>query len=369
MKILFVCSALEPGHDGVGDYSRRLAAALIVQGHDAGLLAINDKHVSTIINGEQKSDGISILVLRLPSDFSKTDLVKQAKRWVDEFNPDILSLQFVPFAFHPKGLKTGLSKTLLTIAGGRPWHIMFHELWVGMAREEPKKLFWWGRLQRVLISSLIRNLQPHVVHTQAGLYLAYLQQMGINTRLLPLFGNIPVIAQNASYNPNEISIVVFGLIHSGAPVADFAREAADYSIKHSVTIKLIFVGRCGPEQQRWVTEWHNCGLPSEILGAQSAEDISKVLSEATFGVSATATAVIAKSGAAAAMLEHGLPVFSVSKPWTPRNMDQLPVPDGVIIYQKGDFESCMSHASGKAVGVNVAAVANQFIEDISKHAK
>ena len=34
MKIVFICGCLEPGKDGVGDYTRRLSAELIDHGVD-----------------------------------------------------------------------------------------------------------------------------------------------------------------------------------------------------------------------------------------------------------------------------------------------------------------------------------------------
>src|ERR1022692_2576923 len=46
------------------------------------------------------------------------------------FNPNWVSLQFVPFGFHPKGLPFGLPRHLMSIIGSRPLHWMFHELWV-----------------------------------------------------------------------------------------------------------------------------------------------------------------------------------------------------------------------------------------------
>ena len=44
MNLLFVCTSLQPGRDGVGDYSRLLASACADAGHTCALLAINDTH-------------------------------------------------------------------------------------------------------------------------------------------------------------------------------------------------------------------------------------------------------------------------------------------------------------------------------------
>jgi hypothetical protein len=109
-----------------------------------------------------------------------------AKEWVDKIDPQWLSLQFVPFGYHPKGLKLGLSKLLLTLSNGRSWHMMFHELWVGMANEESKKLHLWGQAQRALIKSLVKSLKPAVIHTQTRLYQTLLAKMSFKAGYLPL---------------------------------------------------------------------------------------------------------------------------------------------------------------------------------------
>ena len=43
MKVVFVTSCLEPGRDGVGDYTRSLAEESTKLGHRAGLLALQDR--------------------------------------------------------------------------------------------------------------------------------------------------------------------------------------------------------------------------------------------------------------------------------------------------------------------------------------
>ena len=44
MKIVFLCGSLEPGRDGVGDYTRMLAAEIIRKGHNAAIVALADKY-------------------------------------------------------------------------------------------------------------------------------------------------------------------------------------------------------------------------------------------------------------------------------------------------------------------------------------
>jgi len=373
MKIVFICSSLEPGKDGVGDYTRLLAGELVRQGNTVALLSLNDRFVNEVFTGMQPSEGVDVPVKRLPSSFFKKERFTHAKEWIGYHNPEWLSLQFVPFGFHPKGLKVGLGKFLLSVGGDRQWHIMFHELWVGVAVEESKKLIWWGRLQRYLIKSLILKLHPKVIHTQTPLYKALLEKLGFNAEYLPLFGNIPVTGMVNAQNGKDISginkklsFVVFGSIHDGAPINEFAKDVASYSLKNNIPATLTFIGRCGAEQDRWSAVWEAEGLKAETLGEQPTERISEILSISTIGISATAFAVIEKSGSVAAMRQHGLPVLCVSKSWHPAGMTNLQAPPGIIEYRIGNFEACLAAIEPMPLTANVSDIAGKFISALSK---
>jgi hypothetical protein len=362
IKIIFICSSLEPGHDGVGDYARRLAAALIRAGHSCAVLSLADRHVAQQYAGMQQADGVDVPVMRLSSVIEIKQRFALAKEWVDEVNPEWLSLQFVPFGYHPKGLMTGLSRLLLGLSKGRKWHIMFHELWVGIADEESQKLKWWGKAQRMLIKSLVKNLKPTLIHTQTALYQTLLAKIGFEAAYLPLYGNIPVIGEaRQEWTPTDrIDFVVFGAIHDRAPIAAFAQEAALYQQTHQIPISLTIMGRGNSEQERWASEWQKAGLNLQLHKELSPERISEILSASTIGLSATALAVIEKSGSYAAMREHGLPVISVSKPWTPGGVARPAIPPGVTEYIGGNLEECIALSIFTPYGTNVTAVAIKF---------
>ncbi|RWY48085.1 glycosyltransferase family protein [Mucilaginibacter gilvus] len=366
INIVFICSSLEPGHDGVGDYTRRLSATLIRAGHSCAILSLNDRYAENTLESIQQADGVDVPVLRLSAGIELKQRVAIAKEWVDKIDPQWLSLQFVPFGYHPKGLKLGLSNLLLTLSKGRNWHIMFHELWVGMANEESKKLHLWGNAQRILIKSLIKNLKPAIIHTQTRLYQTLLAKMSFKAGYLPLYGNIPVLGStNRKRQAAEISFVVFGAIHDKAPINEFAREAGQYAEKFKRPVSLIIIGRGNTEQQRWADAWAAAGLTVERLGELSAQRISEVLSSATIGLSATALAVIEKSGSYAAMREHGLPVISVSKAWTPTGVAKPAVPEGVTEYTIGNLEQCIANSKFIPYGNSVDEVSVEFAQALT----
>lgn len=361
MKIVFICASAQPGRDGIGDYSRRLAAALTIAGHEAALLAINDRAVDEVTNAAQHADGIDIKTLRIPASLPTKERLGFAKQYINKAAPDWLSLQYVPFGFHPRGLKRALGNELRLIAGNISWHVMFHELWVGMAKEESAKLIWWGRVQRYLIKRLLQKLKPAVIDTQTKLYQAQLMKLGVEANYLPLFGNIPVTGEKQELR-TDITFVLFGAIHSGGLIDAFTAEAVQYALETGKHLQLLFIGRCGEEQYQWAQKWQAAGLQAEVLGEQSAEKISALLSSATAGISTTGLAVVEKSGAFAAMRNHGLPVISLSKPWTPFGVPEQALPQGVVKYSGSNFTTCLEQSISYAPNANqVQQVAAQLM--------
>jgi hypothetical protein len=349
MKILFLCGSLEPGRDGVGDYVRRLSVELLKEGHYISAISLYDQHVCEVFFGNQLFNSEYLTILRLPSSWKPNQRFARAEQWVNEFDPDWLSLQFVPFAFHEKGLPYTLSKQLFSLGGGRKWHIMFHELWVGMEREAPVKYRVLGKAQQLIIKSLIRQLRPSTIHTQTHLYQTQLAKLGATVHTLPLFGNIPVIdKEGAKHNftpvsvQQPISFLLFGNIHHSDFVQQFTDEAVAYTRDTGTHLSLMLIGRCGPESEHWVSAWNAAGFTVEVLGEQLPDYISATLRRATFGLATTPTALIEKSGTAAAMQEHGLRVICVGRPWHPRANITLRKPAGMVVYTPGNFKKCIA---------------------------
>lgn len=355
MKIVFLCGCLEPGRDGVGDYVRRLAIELARLGHQTAAISLNDKYVAQDILTTQQVATDSLPVLRLPATWAASQRFERARHWIVELDAEWLSLQFVPFSFHPKGLCFDLGGLLQPLGHGRAWHFMFHELWVGMDTEASLKHVWWGKAQQYIIKKLIQRLRPRAIHTQTLLYQAQLAQMGFASGHLPLFANISntagglgafnTVNQAVSSSTKAINLVVFGNIHVGAPVDKLAQDAAQYARANDTAVTLVLMGRCGNEQARWATTWQAAGLPVEILGELEPARISEVLLTSSLGIATTPAVLIGKSGTAAAMQEHGLPVLCVAHAWQPRGIGALDVPAGVAIYTEGNFETYLTQGS------------------------
>jgi hypothetical protein len=370
MKIVFVCGSLQPGHDGVGDYTRRLAAEMLVQGHEVAIIALNDAKLNTKLEGIQRSENIDLPVLRLPAAWPTKLRFSIAKEWVHKFNPEWISLQFAIFSFHSKGFPVGLIGFLAGLGKGRRWHIMFHELWVGMSVGASIKHIFWGWLQQKIISRLIFRLKPKVIHTQSMLYFAQLTRLGFKVNHLPLFSNVPVVANfenKGVKKANEIkhiSIVVFGTIHPQAPVEQIVNEVILYKKAKEPEVSLTIIGRSGIEQEHWVSVWKSAGICVDILGEQPLARISKVLNKATIGLSTGALAMIDKSGTVAAMLAHKLPVICVAKPWKPRKITLPTPPKGIFVLQKGCIENCLEMKRDEIPSHGISDITHTLIKTL-----
>ena len=329
LKILFVCNCLEPGMDGVGDYTRRLAGELAATGHSCSLLSLADSRVQTVTTGKFGS----LSFLRLPATDSWAERVRRAKDFCEGIAPDWISWQIVPYGFDARGLCFGLGARCREIAGAHRNQVMFHEIWIGEANQASLKNKVIGKLQKFILRDFLGKLQPRVVHTHMPLYQHLLEQNGWRAKILPLFGNIPLTAQPrtdwlkekwpegwSKLNLVERGawwiFVLFGSIHPEWDGDEFRQRALAVAQSAGKKCLLISIGRAGDAGNQILRELQNRESDSWrvlTLGQQPEEDISQCLLMADFGVSAVPPEYIFKSGTAAAMIDHGLPMI-VTRP-------------------------------------------------------
>jgi hypothetical protein len=323
MKIVFITGGLEAGRDGVGDYTRRLAGELIRLGHPTAILGLNDPEVPEPTVGSQEIEGIQVPSLRLPGGMSWTNRTEMAREWMDTFNPDWVSLQFVPSAFHPKGLPIGLPRHLKTIFGARRLHLMFHELWVLWIFPLSLRKRVLGQLQKFCLKAWLRKLKPKVVTTQLPLYQAELRKLGVSALILPLHGNIPVHPNAGAEkwltgrcapvsNVKRMKAGFFGNIVSTLDVSLLSASMAELNVRDNGLL-LMSAGKIGPESNRL---WNL--LKQELKGAVTflklgeldEKEASFYFSALDYGLTSYPPELMGKSGSVAAMREHGLPVIA-----------------------------------------------------------
>ena len=371
MKILFICGSAEPGKDGVGDYTRRLSGELLRQGHLCVIVAIMDNGVNSILEEIQEIDLTSVSVLRMPFYKGYQLNCLQAKPWIEDFNPDWISIQYVPFSFHPKGLPFGFGKTLKQLTKGRKVHLMFHELWVGMEKESSIKTILWGFLQKIILKRMYKLLGPCQVHTQTIFYQLLLKKHKIVTNILPLFSNIPCKPDKSFFEDrlknlerNEIHFILFGTLHSCDNIELFLNTVNSYQEKSSKLAVIKAVGRNGIEVNRWKEFCEKLGIKFEISGELDSQVIANILASSNIGITTTALPMIQKSGTVASMCEFGIPIICINHQWKPREIDYKSIPYGINVFQERIIDICLSSNGNSDLFPGLYNVANIFITSL-----
>ncbi len=326
MKIVFVCSCIEPGKDGIGDYARELAVALIRQGHEARLLGLAERFCSAEGEGAQESGGVAVPVLRLPEGLPWAERVARVQPWLGVFAPDWVSLQFVIYGYARKGLPWRLAHWLGHVVGRRRVHLMLHETWIGFSSVAPYKQRLIGLLQRRILNGLVRWLRPAIVHTSIPLYQIMLCRAGIAARLLPVPSSICMVegaragfqAELAALGISPVNrhswrvLGIFGTLHPGYDYTAFLGAQIRLSVEAGQRLALLTVGRTGGASER-ILEDIGLNFPRQILihqfGGRSTEQVSGFLQNLDFGVAAAPSPFLGKSSAVAAMRAHGLTVL------------------------------------------------------------
>lgn len=332
MKIAFLCTSLEAGRDGVGDYTRHLAAACRDAGQTCRLFAINDRHLGIATASDSWS-------LRLSSHSPWSERSVLLSRALHEFAPDWVSWQIVPYGFHPKGVMPASPAWLAALTGAWRTHVMLHELWLGL----PAGSSWRERLigfcQRRRLLMFLRRLRPVRLHTSNLTYQRVLAQNGWAAEVLPLFGNIPIAPLSRDLALAELPAglpaaprwigAMFGTLHAEWSAVDtfaWLRAAATHAGRD---IGIVTLGHGGVQQEAILGPVRRLfpEIPIVTVGAVDAARVSRLLQAADFGISSHPWALVEKSGSTVALLEHGLPVLVPRDEWRLRGE---PAPVGAV---------------------------------------
>jgi hypothetical protein len=266
-------------------------------------------------------------MLRLPAHLPWRVRVELAVKYINNFDPEWISVLFVNYAYHPKGLVHGLAWSIMPLFASRKVHINFHEVW--LCRE----LGWgWrqrsiGVLQRLLIQHFVKKAKPLVMHTNNATFAGLLNQHGIPVTELGLFGNVPVLdsiernwvvpqveaSLRNRYHPKDLwSFGFFGALHPQwppEPLLSYLDRASARLGKRVVLLSIGRIGQVGAELWNRMEKDYGSRFAFVRLGEQPAQRISEYLSWLDFGIATTPRAILGKSGTVISMLEHGLPVI------------------------------------------------------------
>jgi len=337
MVILFITSGLEPGKDGVGDYTRLLAAECIRKNQSSVLLALNDPFVSQPTESIELVDGVSIPTLRLPETVSWEKRSSLAADFRTRHSVDWISLQFVCYGFHPKGILQNKASYFEHITRGYPLHVMFHETWIGVGKHPSLWHRIVGPIQRHYIRALFNRLKPRLATTSNSFYVSLLQGIGLSAIETPLFGNIPVSPTNDALNIPPVLIhskvcdekgahpdrhigLFFGTLHPSWKAEPFMSVFASARQKTGKQPCIISAGRTGSQgAQIWEDLQRRHGHVIEFIavGECTPRQVSALMRLSDFGLATTPWHLLGKSGVVAAMLDHGLPVIVTDHDFQP----------------------------------------------------
>ncbi|MCE0499237.1 MAG: glycosyltransferase [Methylacidiphilales bacterium] len=344
MRLLFLNSSLEPGRDGVGDYVRLLAGECQRYGHSCAIIALHDRHITVPDESVLNVGTGKIPLLRLPAASAWPERMGRAVAFRSWWQPDWISLQFVSYGFNDKGVVLNLKSVFQAITADCPLHIMFHELWLGEDKSSPFRHRLIGGFQRHGIRRLVAGLKPQRLSTSNPAYAAMLRSIEIEAAILPLFGNIPISTMDST-EPLPTLLADAGIpregvgrnqwwlgLFFGGLYSEWKAEPLMSTLLRAVQqihkrICLVLAGRPGAEGEAiWETlqRDYRRNIVLVKVGEQPAETISALMQIADFGISASPWQLIGKSGTAAAMLDHGLPVILSRDDFQPRIAPELP---------------------------------------------
>jgi hypothetical protein len=317
VRIRFLTSSIEPGKDGIGDYTLRLAAQCEKRGHDVEIVAFNDKHLAQTESGEKR--------LRLPRAMGMSERLRSFENWsAGRAEPDWASVQFVPYGFHDKGLVGGWREPMKRLAIGAKRQVMAHETWIGQEKSAPWRHRLMGAMQKPQALRMFKELGPKMVHTSNEFYAGLLAREGWPAKVLPLAGNIPISAKfseqerksfeqkiGVADRPSICVVGIFGAIYpewNPARIIPNLREAA---AEHGKRLVIVAFGRIGPGAAVWEKMKRDFGAQVFFgaMGELRPAEISGVLQELDAGLCVSPFELLGKSSAVATILEHGLPVI------------------------------------------------------------
>jgi hypothetical protein len=335
VKILFFCGSLEPGRDGVGDYTRRLAGACGAEGHECAVIALHDPQVSDM--ADLTTDHVRLI--RLPVTMPWPDRLVRAGEYLRRLGPDWVSWQIVVYGFHQRGfLPTTLLQSASHLRGPR-CHVMMHELWLGLEARAGWPARGIGWLQRRGVLCLLDQLGPECIETSQAAYQHALQREGFSVSVLGLFGNVPIAGDLpdretllARWLPaaadhrgrRPFVAVTFGSLHPQWRPGATADWLLDAARRRGRPAALLAIGRTGPAAAGILETFRGKGVRVATTGERDAADVSALLRAADCGIAPHPWVLIGKSGTAAAMLEHGLPVLVPRDDWQLRGAASLP---------------------------------------------
>jgi hypothetical protein len=267
---------------------------------------------------------------------------KDSEELTDLPNADLYSIQFAPYAYANNGMPKTILNFLARKLQNMRVHLNFHEIWVGAYPRANWKEKGIGWLQKNLILGFINKCKPIWITSSNSASIDRLKFAGIPVIFLYLFGNIAYSANSLATSTRQtLKIAFFGTPYTDFPYDKLGNFFSALSNISGKKLEIILIGRQREDAgcNRLYSMCKNNEFLIERTGELSTDLISEQLQDCLLGVSTTPYDVIGKSGATAAMLEHGLPVLAYDDGDTPKGSLFIPDPFKDQIFLINDHSS------------------------------
>lgn len=239
MKILFITNNFPPLIDGVGDYTYNIAKQFAEHNHEVYIICRNNPQINTQI---QKMTILPII--------GKWDCncYKPIITFIKEKAIDVVSLQYVPHGFHPKGLPFPIIKLTKKIKScNTRLFTFFHE--VSVEKEK-------GNIKRMFLSILMQHISKKIIENSdyVATSIKYYKNMILRLvpdkkeiPLIPIASNIPetvlskeeLLALKKELAPNNETIISFFGIRNIQTSINVISELKDKGYK----LKILLIGK------------------------------------------------------------------------------------------------------------------------------
>jgi hypothetical protein len=211
------------------------------------------------------------------------------------------------------------------------------------------------------VLELLRSLDVRRIHTSNHTYVHLLARRGLAARRLPLFGSLPLPAENAVPSSEALTFAFFGTLHpvwSAEPLFSQLR-------KLNKAIELVHAGNIGSGELLWRQLEATYGVDFHFrrLGRLAPPALANFFAVADFGVATTPWALIGKSASVAAMLDCGLPVIVNRDDVHYAGVPEETGDSDLLIKMGTDLPAQLRAAVRRAPTLRKGAVADQFLAD------
>lgn len=312
MKILFITNNFPPIVDGVGDYTYNIAKQFIEHNHEVYIICRNNPQIN---NNEL---GMTILPIIEKWD---CNCYKPIIDFIQEKSIDIVSLQYVPHGFHPKGLPFPIITLAKKIKKcNAKLFTFFHE--VSVEKEK-------SNIKKTLLSILMQHISKRIIENSdyVATSIEYYKNMIIRLvpdikeiSIIPIASNIPetklskeeLTALKKELAPNNETIISFFGIRNIQTSIDAIVELKEHGYKS----KVLLIGKTSKNLPN--------NLPTDTIktGTLDIKEIDQYLKISDIFIlpENNDSGCSFKSGSLAAGLRNNLPIITTKGKLTSKEL-------------------------------------------------